>query len=142
MDPTPCANVPQPTVAITLSPQRPASGSGQGGLLASSGSGNAVKDYNDMMLNRLRRAMAPQPSREQIGEVVHAMVHELQRQLLAHSRGAAKLHLKKMEPCVYYSEAVKKKLHLTIDSGRLVVKNGGGHVDFLEYVERNKLCSS
>jgi hypothetical protein len=160
VDPIPCGNVPQPTVAITLSPQCPSKsthqqhqqqhqqqpvltiGSTPSTAASSSSAAAADRDYNEIMLTRLRRAMAPPPSKEQIGEVVHAMVCELQRQLLAHSNGAAKLLLKKLAPCVYYAEESKRKLHLTVCSSRLVVRSGGGYVDFLEYVERNKLCTT
>ena len=93
------------------------------------------RNYNEMMINRLRRAIAPPPTKEQMGEVVHAMVTELCRQL---QKRGSRLPLKKLEPCVYHCG--KRKMHLTVDSGRLVIKSGGGHVDLLEHIERNKLC--
>jgi hypothetical protein len=95
------------------------------------------KDYNDMMINRLRRAMAPPPTKEQLGEVVHAMVTEMVRQL--NVQGVS-VPLKRVDHCQY--QLNKRKLHLTVDSGRLVVKAGGGHVDLLEFLERNKLCTT
>lgn len=97
----------------------------------------ATKHYNDVMLSRLRRAIAPAPTKQQIGEVVHAMVEELQKSLARHG---ASLQLKRKEPCVYWSGT--KKLHLGVDSGKLVVTVGGGHTDLLEYMERHKLCTS
>lgn len=93
------------------------------------------KNYNDMMITRLRRAIAPPPTKEQMGEVVHAMVRELKKQLWNHG---ADLPMKRLDHCVY--QCGRRKLHLTVDSGRLVVKSGGGHVDLLEHIERNKLC--
>jgi hypothetical protein len=105
----------------------------------SSSSSPAVvaNNYNDVMIHRLRRALAPQPTKEQLGEVVHAMVVEMGKQLKL--RGAL-LNMKKLDHGVYNVND-KKKIHLTIDSGRLVVKCGGGHVDFLEFLERNRLCT-
>jgi hypothetical protein len=96
-----------------------------------------ANNYNDVMIHRLRRALAPQPTKEQLGEVVHAMVVEMGKQLKL--RGAL-LNMKKLDHGVYNVND-KKKIHLTIDSGRLVVKCGGGHVDFLEFLERNRLCT-
>ena len=95
----------------------------------------AAKNYNEVMLNRLRRAIAPPPTKEQLGEVVHAMVQELCKSL--HSHGAH-LPMHRLDACLY--QCGSRKLHLSVDSGRLVVKCGGGHVDLLEHIERNKMC--
>lgn len=103
--------------------------------------------YSVGMITRLRRAMAPQPTKEQLGEVIHAMVVEVLRD--ARRRGL-NLNLTRQAPCVYvceYSGAHAKKgrrvisrvVHLSIDSGRLAVKVGAGHENFLEYLERH--CS-
>ena len=90
--------------------------------------------YQDVMIHRMRRAMAPQPTKEQIGEVAHAMLLQLGREL---SRRGVTLLIKKLEPCVYTFGTDKKRVHVSIDSGRLVAKLGGGHVDLLEYLERH-----
>lgn len=94
------------------------------------------RNYNDVMLSRLRRAIAPPPTKEQLAEVVHAMVSELGAALKRHG---TTLPLQKAGPCVYTLNG-KKKLHLGVDSSRLVVKCGGGHVDLMEYLERNRYC--
>lgn len=101
------------------------------------GGDSAKGSYNDVMIHRLRRALAPQPTKEQLGEVVHAMVTEMCKLL---RRKGSMLHIKKLDHGVYMVNN-KRKVHLTIDSGRLVVKCGGGHVDLLEFLERNRLCS-
>lgn len=194
---------------------------------------HARHDSNAAMVNRLRRALAPAPTREQIGDVVDAMVSVLQselRQRLAKQQrqstvcgggggiGSASrtFALVKRAPCAYrlflgspsaVQDAVREcrsgamaaserpktarpaalskgvllydttpsasttrafatrggwglseggagggaavgsaavptssvqecTVHFTIDSGRLCVMGGGGHVDFLEYLER------
>ncbi|RNC54727.1 putative myosin heavy chain [Trypanosoma cruzi] len=102
------------------------------------------------MITRLRRAMAPPPTKEQLGEVIHAMVQEIVRD--ARRRGIG-LKLTRQAPCVYLFElrgAASKKgkgdtarvVHLSIDSGRLSVKVGGGHENLLEYIERYHFLSS
>lgn len=105
------------------------------GVAASSATAAPVP-YNDMMLQRLRRAVAPPPTKEQLGEVVHAMVKEMSKFLKSHG---TVLDLKRVDHCVY--QVRDRKLNLTVDSGRLVVKCGGGHVDLLEYLERNRICT-
>ncbi|SCU64943.1 uncharacterized protein TEOVI_000764600 [Trypanosoma equiperdum] len=107
----------------------------------------AVK-YTVGMIAHLRRAMAPLPAKEQIGEVIHAMVQEILRE--ARQRGTG-LKMKRQKPCVYectYSPKRERKIgctvtrvvHLSIDSGRLTVKVGGGHVNFLDFLERYCNC--
>ena len=95
----------------------------------------ATTNFNEVMMSRLRRAIAPPPTKEQLGEVVHAMVGELCKSLAKHG---TRFPAQRLGPCVY--QCGRRKLHLSVDSGRLVVKCGGGHVDLLEHIERNKLC--
>eukprot|EP00758_Cryptobia_borreli_P011199 Tbor_TRINITY_DN5634_c1_g2::TRINITY_DN5634_c1_g2_i1::g.9298::m.9298 len=91
--------------------------------------------YGEMMTNRLRRAMTPIATKEQLKEKVHRMVHELQIKM----RNEGMLfHITRVDNCVY--QIGKRKIHLSVDSGKLMVKCGGGHVDFIEYIRRNKLC--
>lgn len=116
-----------------------------------------VRSYDEMMITRFRRSLAPPPTKEQLGEVVHSMVLQLIKVLKQRGRV---LPLTKVAACVYSyptthsalppapgKQAVPpsiayRKIHLAIDSGRLVVKCGGGHVDILEFLERNKVCIS
>lgn len=97
----------------------------------------AERQYNDTMLSRLRRAIAPPPTREQLAEVVHAMVTELVRSA---ARNGLRLDMKRVGPCQY--DCGKRRLTLTVDSRRLVVKCGGGHVDMNEYAQRHHLWSA
>ena len=103
----------------------------------------AEKEYNELMLNRLRRAVAPPPTKAQIAAVVDAMMNELCSRLHQHN---AKLPAAKVGPAVYQlgsgANHKMRVVHLAVDSGRLVVKSGGGHIDLLEYIERHKLCIS
>lgn len=94
-----------------------------------------TNDPTDLALNRLRRSMAPPPTKEQMDEVIKAMVAEIQSQLA--SKGL-NLPMRRLKECCY--ESGKKRFNLSVDSNRLMVKCGGGNVDFLEYIERNKLC--
>jgi hypothetical protein len=116
-----------------------------------------VRSYDEMMITRFRRSLAPPPTKEQLGEVVHSMVLQLIKVLKQRGRV---LPLTKVSACVYSyptthsmvppapgkqsvpASITQRKIHLAIDSGRLVVKCGGGHVDILEYLERNKVCIS
>ncbi|KAF5220397.1 hypothetical protein TcYC6_0024690 [Trypanosoma cruzi] len=111
---------------------------------------NRETAYSLGMITRLRRAMAPPPTKEQLGEVIHAMVQEIVRDALRRGIG---LKLTRQAPCVYLFElrgAISKKgkgdtarvVHLSIDSGRLSVKVGGGHENLLEYIERYHSLSS
>lgn len=94
------------------------------------------------MATRLRRALAPPPTRQQLGGVVDAMVAELQRDLRRRQRedpreGAPLLH--RLGSCTYrltWGQRRARVVHLTIDSGALCVVVGGGHVNFLEYMDR------
>ncbi|RNF15522.1 putative myosin heavy chain [Trypanosoma conorhini] len=109
------------------------------------------KAYSLGMITRLRRAMAPQPTKEQLGEVIHAMVHEVLRDV---RRRGIDLKMTRQAPCVYRCElrgtaAINRKgkganarvLHLSIDSGRLAVNVGSGHENFLDYLERHCFLS-
>ena len=95
----------------------------------------SAKHYNDLMMSRLRRAVAPPPTKEQLAAVVDAMMKELMSSLQKHG---ARLPAKKSGACAY--QIGRRMVHLAVDSGRLVVKSGGGHVDLLEFIERNKMC--
>ncbi|RNF06913.1 putative myosin heavy chain [Trypanosoma rangeli] len=110
------------------------------------------KAYSLGMITRLRRAMAPPPTKEQLGEVIQAMVHEVVRD--ARRRGIS-LKMTRQAPCVYRCElygtvatnrkgkdATARVVHLSIVSGRLAVKVGSGHENFLEYLERCRSLSS
>lgn len=123
-------------IPVMLSPTKEKTSPPRATQASSAPSDRIHQQYNDVMISRLRRAMAPQPTKEQLGEVVHAMVSELVRQMRL--RGQL-LSMKRLDHGVYQLE--KKKIHLTVDSGKLVVKCGGGHVDFLEYLERGKQVS-
>nr|CCC92838.1 conserved hypothetical protein [Trypanosoma congolense IL3000] len=104
--------------------------------------------YAVKRIKRLRRAMVPQPSKEQLGQVIHAMVEELVRD--AYRRGKD-LQMHQKAPCVYvctYSPNRQRKIgstatrvmHLSIDNGRLTVKMGGGHVNLLDFLEKHCNC--
>ncbi|PWU83686.1 hypothetical protein C3747_842g2 [Trypanosoma cruzi] len=62
---------------------------------------NRETAYSLGMITRLRRAMAPPPTKEQLGEVIHAMVQEIVRD--ARRRGIG-LKLTRQAPCVYLFE--------------------------------------
>jgi hypothetical protein len=111
-----------------------------GGIAREAAVAAEERRFNDMMLSRLRRAIAPPPTREQMAEVVHAMVQELVKSA---SRNGLRIDLKKVGPCLYEcgAGAHKRRLHLSVDSRRLVVKCGGGHVDINEFIQRNRLWS-
>ncbi|ORC85462.1 putative protein kinase [Trypanosoma theileri] len=111
---------------------------------------NGETTYNSEMITRLRRALAPPPTKEQLGEVIHAMVQEIVRDT---RRRGLDLYMKRQAPCVYQCTfgndntqkgkgVAARVVHLSIDSGRLTVKMGGGHVNFLDYLERNRLLLS
>ncbi|KAG8348230.1 hypothetical protein TRVL_00932 [Trypanosoma vivax] len=100
--------------------------------------------YTASMTARLRRAMAPPPPKEQLGEVIHAMVGEIVRD--ARRRGVD-LQMIRQSPCVYTcvyriarksgSKTASRVLNLSIDSARLTVRSGGGNVNIFEFLERN-----
>ena len=94
-------------------------------------------DRKEQALNRLRRSMAPPPTKEQLDEVIKAMVAEMQSQL---GRKGLRLPMRRVKECCY--ESGKRRFNLSVDSNRLMVKCGGGNVDFLEYVDRHRLCES
>eukprot|EP01063_Lacrimia_lanifica_P006967 TRINITY_DN14414_c0_g2_i1.p1 TRINITY_DN14414_c0_g2~~TRINITY_DN14414_c0_g2_i1.p1 ORF type:complete len:374 (+),score=165.97 TRINITY_DN14414_c0_g2_i1:71-1123(+) len=91
---------------------------------------------SDMMLDRMRRALAP-PPKETMGLLVQSMVQELRRVLRA--RGT-ELPLERKGDCLYVLG--NKRVNLAVANGKLVVKTGGGSVDFLEYLERFMTSSS
>ncbi|KEG13433.1 putative protein kinase [Trypanosoma grayi] len=114
---------------------------------ASCGSGT---EYSVAMITRLRRAMAPPPTKEQLGEVIHAMVQEIVRDT---RRRGINLQMTRQSPCVYHfgyrgiharrgKSAATRVVHLSIDSGQLTVKVGGGHENFLDYLERYRSSSA
>jgi hypothetical protein len=130
--PTPA---PQPLQRTMTTPSRSASAAGT--VQREAANAAEERHFNDMMLSRLRRAIAPPPTKEQMAEVVHAMVVELVRSA---ARNGLRLDLKRLAPCLYECGG-KRRLHLTVDSRRLVVKCGGGHVDINEFIQRNRLWS-
>lgn len=87
--------------------------------------------YSDAMVGRLRRAVAPPPTREQMAALVDAMVAAIQPEF---DRRGLGVEFIKVGKCLY--QVGRRRLNLSVDSGRLVVKSGGGHTELLEYIER------
>lgn len=87
--------------------------------------------YSEGMIERLRRAVAPPPTPDQMAALVDAMVCAVHPELDKRGYG---VDFVKVGKCLY--RIGRRRLNLTVDSGRLVVKSGGGHTDLLEYIER------
>ena len=137
--PTPDSSPPTPTAAVPVSSRPVESHTSRKSPLKSTAvpvaSNVPVADdptsYSDAMVSRLRRAVAPPPTREQMAALVDAMVTAIQPEF---DRRGLGVEFVKVGKCLY--QVGRRRLNLTVDSGRLVVKSGGGHTELLEYIER------
>jgi hypothetical protein len=89
---------------------------------------------DEVLIHRMIRALSPPPTVSQMGKLVDSMVKELIRNLQL--RGVD-LPMRKVTNCVYLIN--NKRLNLAVISDKLVVKVGGGHQDFLEYLNKSKV---
>eukprot|EP01062_Namystynia_karyoxenos_P066226 TRINITY_DN601_c1_g3_i2.p1 TRINITY_DN601_c1_g3~~TRINITY_DN601_c1_g3_i2.p1 ORF type:complete len:451 (+),score=125.21 TRINITY_DN601_c1_g3_i2:74-1354(+) len=90
---------------------------------------------SERLLQRMRRAFDP-PPKETMGILVASMVKELRAMM---RRRGVDVPLERCAPidaagCAYMLGS--KKLHLAVTDGRLVVRSGSGHQDFLEFLSR------
>ena len=72
-----------------------------------------------------------------MGLLVNSMVQELRR--VMRERGST-LPLERVGDCVYLMG--KRKVNLAVSGGKLVVKSGGGHHDFIAFLEKYMSSSS
>eukprot|EP01062_Namystynia_karyoxenos_P026084 TRINITY_DN20380_c1_g1_i1.p1 TRINITY_DN20380_c1_g1~~TRINITY_DN20380_c1_g1_i1.p1 ORF type:complete len:459 (+),score=89.43 TRINITY_DN20380_c1_g1_i1:83-1378(+) len=89
---------------------------------------------SERLMRRIRRAFEP-PPKETMGILVASMVKELRRMM--RQRGVdvpLERHGTDRTGCCYTLGS--KKLNLAVSDGHLVVRQGGGHLDFIEYLAR------
>eukprot|EP01012_Entosiphon_sulcatum_P039573 TRINITY_DN5227_c0_g1_i1.p1 TRINITY_DN5227_c0_g1~~TRINITY_DN5227_c0_g1_i1.p1 ORF type:complete len:852 (-),score=125.80 TRINITY_DN5227_c0_g1_i1:136-2691(-) len=92
-----------------------------------------------LLVQRMLRALSPRPTPAQLAPVIDQMVHELRRDL-AHNQGIRQLPLHRCGPCVY--QLAGRRLTLALLGDRLAVRLGGGLQDFAEYLRKTKYGQS
>eukprot|EP00760_Papus_ankaliazontas_P024223 PhM_4_TR2148/c0_g1_i1/m.87414 len=92
----------------------------------------------ELMLRRIRRAMAPATTPEQMSLLVQGMVKELQDTFISNGM-LLPLTLVGGDGSTTYVTSAKKKIRLAVHSNVLMVQVGAGYEDFVDYVDRHKL---